>query len=86
MIAAPEMQTPGCNLASAEENIETNAIISPAEACDKSIATLSARLTTAGFAVHRLDSGGFLVCRWGMSRHCPDARTLAGFAHQVGVR
>lgn len=53
---------------------------------DKPVSTLVARLALAGFQVHRLDGGGYLVCRWNLSRHCPDMRTLAGFAQQLGVR
>ena len=78
-------RTPGGNRANAEES--TDRIIAPdgAGGNDKPVAALMARLVLAGFAVHRLDGGGFLVCRWGQVRHCPDARTLDGFAHQVGA-
>lgn len=71
-----------------QENSESRVSVSPDDAaCNgKTIATLSAGLALAGFGLHRLDSGGFLVCRWGMARHCPDGRTLAIFSHQVGVR
>lgn len=71
-----------------QENSESALSVPLADdACNgRAIATLSARLALAGFAMHRLDSGGFLVCRWGLTKHCPDTRALAGFAHQVGAR
>jgi hypothetical protein len=87
MIAAPEMQTPGCNLASAEENTENIASVPPADdSGNAAVNRITDRLERAGFVVHRLASEGWLVSRWGKSKHCPDPRTLAGFAHQVGVR
>lgn len=51
---------------------------------EKTLATLTASFALAGFAVHRMDAG-FAVCRWNLSRHCPDLRTLAAFAKQVGA-
>lgn len=51
----------------------------------KRLATIIAKMTLAGHQVHRLEHG-FLVTRWGMSRHCPDLGSLAGFARQVGVK
>lgn len=58
------------------------------DACNApAVAPIIARLTAAGFCVSRLEGGGFLVSRWqAMTKHCPDARALAGFAHQVGAR
>lgn len=52
---------------------------------DKAIANQIARLALAGHQVQRLEDG-FLVRRWGMSRHCPDLESLAGFARQIGVK
>jgi hypothetical protein len=50
----------------------------------KRLATIIAQMVMAGHQVHRLEHG-FLVTRWGMSRHCPDLGSLAGFARQLGV-
>lgn len=47
--------------------------------------TLIAHFALAGHSVHRLADGGFLVCRFGHARHCPDLAALAGFARQTGV-
>jgi hypothetical protein len=50
----------------------------------KRLATIIAQMVMAGHQVHRLEHG-FLVTRWGMSRHCPDLGSLAGFARQIGA-
>jgi hypothetical protein len=52
---------------------------------NKGLSNLRARLALAGFAVHHLSDDGFLVCRWNLSKLCPDLRTLAAFARQVGA-
>lgn len=51
----------------------------------KRLANIIAQMALAGHQVHRLEHG-FLVTRWGMSRHCPDLGSLAGFARQLGVQ
>lgn len=56
------------------------------EQTTKSLANLIAGFAVSGFAVNQLTDGGFLVCRWGLSKHCPDLRSLSAFAHQVGAR
>lgn len=48
-------------------------------------ATLTAALALRGHAVHKLATGGFLVCWLGHSRHCGDLESLAAFARQVGA-
>lgn len=66
----------------------TTAIVAPADDscnCEKRIATLRAKFAIAGFAVHGMDDGGFLVCRWNMSRPCADLAALAAFARLTGV-
>jgi hypothetical protein len=49
------------------------------------VATLVAAFVDAGHAVHVV-ADGWLVCRWGMTKHCPDARALAAFGRACGVR
>ncbi len=48
--------------------------------------TLLAEFALKGHATHRLAEGGYLVCKHGHAKHCPDLRGLAAFARQVGVR
>jgi hypothetical protein len=52
----------------------------------KHTATLIARFALAGFEVHRLEGGAFLVCRWNQARHCGDVDALSAFARMVGVQ
>lgn len=52
---------------------------------EKITATLIAEFARAGAAVHRLEGGGFVVCRWCYTRHCADLRELFAFARQTGV-
>jgi hypothetical protein len=47
-------------------------------------ATLMAAFALKGFTVYRAQDG-YLVSRWGLTRHCPDLQTLTAFAKQVGV-
>lgn len=48
------------------------------------LANIIAQMALAGHAVHELEHG-FLVCRWGMTKVCPDLAALVGFARQIGV-
>jgi len=48
-------------------------------------ATLTAQLALRGHAVHKLASGGYLVCWRGCTRHCGDLQSLEQFARQVGA-
>lgn len=60
--------------------------VAPAELAPaaKLASNLIAAFALKGFTVHRAQDG-YLVIRWGMTRHCPDLATLAAFARQVGV-
>ena len=46
---------------------------------------LIAQLAVAGHAVHKIQSGGFLVCKQGMSRFCENVAELRKFATLVGA-
>jgi len=52
---------------------------------EKHEALLTAALALRGHAVHKLASGGFLVCWQGHSRKCGDLESLQAFARQVGA-
>ena len=49
------------------------------------VATLQARAALAGFELVRLADGTFLVSRWGMAKHLPDAHAVQHFLRQVGA-
>jgi hypothetical protein len=55
-----------------------------ARAAQKGEATMFAAYALRGFSVHKVPDG-YLVSRWGLTRHCPDLQTLTAFANQVGV-
>lgn len=56
----------------------------PADAPEsKAYATLAARLAIAGYGLHRLHDGSFLVHRWNFSRHLPDLHAVAKFLEAV---
>lgn len=81
MIAAHKSESPGATgLHATNQN-------SPADftADQKRLATLKAQLACVGHEVYEMADGGLLVTRWGMSRHCPDLRTLVAFARQIGA-
>jgi len=41
------------------------------------------RFSDHGHVVHELPDGGFLVCKWGMHRHCPSLAELQAAARQM---
>lgn len=47
--------------------------------------TQIAKLALAGHAVHKGQSGDYLVCKYGMSRYCQDFLELQAFARKLGV-
>jgi hypothetical protein len=77
-------QSPGGAGQSANETADTQ-ILGQLLEISKRETTLIAHFALAGHAVHRLPDGGYLVSRWGQSRHCPDLHALANFAKQTGV-
>lgn len=52
----------------------------------KAITTQIARLALAGHAVHKGQSGDYLVSKYGMTRYCKDFTELAAFAQKLGVK
>ena len=51
----------------------------------KATATVIAQFALAGHAVHKGSAQDFIVCKFGMTRHCKDFAALQAFAKQVGV-
>ena len=52
----------------------------------KDEATQIAELALAGHVVHKGRSGDYLVCKYGLTRHCKDLDELQLFARKLGVR
>ena len=78
---APE----ACDSKGLNENTTTNDFATKKAQSAKAATTLIAKFALAGHAVHRLESG-FLVTRWGMSRHCADFAALVNFGCALGVK
>jgi hypothetical protein len=51
----------------------------------KAIATQVAELAIRGHAVHYLEDGGFLVCKYGHTFHANDFAELQAFIRRLGV-
>ena len=51
----------------------------------KAVATQIAELALAGHAVHKLQCGDFLVCKYGYSHYAQDFEALLAFARKLGV-
>jgi len=51
----------------------------------KAIANQIARLALAGHHVIKGDSGGYTVCKYGLTRYCANFAELAAFAQKVGA-
>lgn len=60
----------------------------PVTAADdgKRFATLKAKAALMGIAIHQLADGGFLACRWNLSKDLPDADALSRWLFTMGVR
>lgn len=55
--------------------------VTPAQA--KLLATLIAELALRGHEVHELRGGGYLLCRRGVTRHCPTVAHLEAAARRI---
>ena len=52
----------------------------------KRFATLAAHAAMSGYALHRLDAGKFLLCRWGRTRELTGLGEVERALAQAGVR
>jgi len=59
-------------------------IISGTPDADKIVAGIKARFALLGHEVYELADGGFIVSRWGLTKHCPDVCALGAFLKQIG--
>lgn len=85
MSAAQEKAAVGVSSTPAADQKADAQIVGQQPEIAKLETTLIAQFALAGHAVHRMAEGGFLVCRHGYVKHCPDLAALAGFAKQTGV-
>ncbi len=57
-----------------------------ADAERMAVATMSAHAARAGCTLHELAGGGFLLCKWSLSRELPDLRAVAALLRRMGVQ
>jgi hypothetical protein len=50
----------------------------------KALATMTARAALCGCTLHELSGGGYLLCRWGMSRELPCLRAVGDLLRRIG--
>ncbi len=75
----------GLHTTAATSEVDT-VIVAPTTPDGKRLATLRAKAALQGISVHQLADGGFLVCRWNMTKDVPDLDALARFLFTMGVR
>ena len=51
----------------------------------KALASMTARAALCGCTLHELSGGGYLLCRWGLSRAVPNVNALSQVFAQMGV-
>lgn len=83
---APQMQTPGGNLASADSKTISSAIIAAPPVIDQAlVATIVTKLRLARHHVHERTAGDFLCSKYGLSKWCRGPADLLAFATKLGV-
>ena len=85
-MTAPDVRTPGGNRASAEQNTADATILPAADAERKAFARVAAEAALCGCTLHELAGGGFLLCRWGLSRELPCLRAVGDMLRRIGGR
>ena len=84
-MTAPDVRTPGGNLASADQKTDA-AIVVDAACLDKPDSTLVALAAIAGFQLRKLADGRWRVERWNLSRELNDTGAVRAFLAGAGVR
>ncbi len=82
--AAGASNTNGLHTDTTGANFRTDGPIQQAHD-GNAIATQIARLALAGHAVHKGQSGDYIVSKYGMTRYCKDFTALVAFAKKVGA-
>ncbi|MEI2677862.1 MAG: hypothetical protein V9G29_08495 [Burkholderiaceae bacterium] len=60
-------------------------IVANLETERKRYASLAAPMALAGYQLHELTDGSYLVARWDRSLNCPDLRAVQAFCQRAGV-
>jgi hypothetical protein len=64
-----------------EEN--SAAIVADDNATRKELSSMKAKAALAGCELHELAAGGFLLCRWGLSRELPSLGAVAALLRSM---
>lgn len=86
-MSGPEVKTPDSAATgqASGQNKTGSSILIEGEVTDKQVRTMIATAALAGWEVHEMADGGFVVARWNLTRAVPDARALRGFLRVLGV-
>lgn len=79
-------KAPGaCNTEGLETDTTNDLNFATGQRHGKAVATLKAQLALHGHAVHTMQGGDFLVCKYGLSFYAADFEALQAFARKLGV-
>jgi hypothetical protein len=84
-LSTPHAEGPSGNPNSATNSTHQETDAQAESTSEKRITTQIAKLALAGHAVHKLKSGGFMVCKYGLTKFCCDFAELHAFARKLGV-
>ena len=87
-MTAPKTDAPHSIAASEapEQSTADADTVGDSDAQRKRLANVSAHLCRAGYALHHLSCGGYLIARWDRSTYAPDLRCAEAFLAQVTGR
>ena len=86
MDAPHKCESPGGTGLNANQNHSLNAANSATDpVSSKEVSAQITELALAGHHVHQGADGGFLVCKYGLSKSCADFTELQAFAVRLGV-
>jgi hypothetical protein len=85
--APPNDEGRGASAAQVGEQINTDiASVSDFDGDRKALATLKARAARAGYLLHELDGGEYLISRWSQStQSLPDLRAVRAVMRRMGI-
>jgi hypothetical protein len=67
-----------------EQETADNGDCADTSANRKALATMTAQAAACGCTLHELATGGYLLCRWGMSKELPCLRAVGEMLRRIG--
>lgn len=90
MTRPPDVAAPGAVAAATGRGERTGddgriapAAVEQLDAARKAFLTVRAEAARAGCALYELAGGGYLLCRWSLSRELPDLRAVTALVRRV---